>query len=345
MAGPMVGPGSGNSTGDWFASNAPPPGASNPDYIASIKQWYKQYLGRDASDQEAAGWANNPNGIGTVEAAIRNSPEAQARAPQAGAAGGTSSGQGDPEGFRAAWFASGGKTVDDLKAFVAAHPEFGATITGSKGSKLTFPGGQAFQAVRSAGLNGGIGPAWDDLSSAGGDSGGASGGLASGALTAPYDKQFSLMSPQDFINSPFSQAALGQIQQAGERGAAAKGTLLTPGTQQAINQKSIDYLGDAYTQQANMDLGVQQGNYGIFKDNQDRPFDKLYQTSSLGLNALNNAANNASNYSTASQNNATNTGSAQATGTVAGNNATTGAIGDIANASLSAYQKWLAGRA
>ena len=165
----------------------------------------------------------------------------------------------------------------------------------------------------------------------------ASGGLASGALTAPYDKQFSLMSPQDFINfRTRSRRRRWDQNSAGRRthGAAARGTLLTPGTQQAINRKSHpDYLGDAYAQASQH--GFWASSRGTTASsvlfNQDRPFDKLYQTSALGLNAVNGAANNASNYSTASQNNATNTGSAQASGTVAGNNATTGAIGDIAN--------------
>jgi len=335
--------------GDWFSSNAPP----QDDYAARLRQSYQQYLGRDASDAEVQDWmTRHPTYTGTVENAIRTSPEAQhyattgaatplpASAPATAGAAPAGGGQGDPEGFKAAWYASGGKTTTDLKNFVAAHPEFGATITGSKGSKLTFPGGIAVQAVRSAGLDGGIGPAWDDISGGGG----GGGTDAQGNFLTPYNKQFSLMSPQEFINSPFSQAALAEIRQGGERGAAARGTLLTPGTEQAINRKSVDYLGDAYAQMANMDLGVQQGNYGIFKDNQDRPFDKLYRTSAMGLEALNNSANNASAYSTNAQNNATNTGSAQASGTIAGSNATTGAIGGIANAGIDGYTQWLANR-
>lgn len=112
--------------------------------------------------------------------------------------------QGDPEGFRQAWFASGGKTVDDLKNFVSQHPEYGATITGSKGSKLTFPGGQAFQAVRSAGLGGGVGPAWDDLSGGGAGGGpgqnfdfGALGPALAGYLNFAQTGGFS---PQDIQN-------------------------------------------------------------------------------------------------------------------------------------------------
>jgi len=323
---------------DWFASHAPSP---QDQKLAAVQALYQQYLGREGAPDEIQGWANNPNGVEAVEAAIKASPEAQARAaaPQAAAGGAGGTGRGDPEGFKAAWYASGGKTTTDLKNFVAAHPEFGATITGSKGSKLTFPGGIAVQAVRSAGLDGGIGPAWDDISG-----GGAGGGGEAGNFLTPYNKQFNLMSPQEFINSPFSQAALGEIRQGGERGAAARGTLLTPGTEQAIQRKSIDYLGDAYAQMANMDLGVQGQNYGLFKDNQDRPFDKLYRTSAMGLEALNNSANNASTYATNSMGNATDRGSAQANGTVAANNATTGAIGQIADASQSAYQKWLASR-
>lgn len=54
--------------------------AQRQDYSNSIGQWYRQYLGREGSAGEIAGWVNNPNGIGTVENAIRNSPEAAAYA-------------------------------------------------------------------------------------------------------------------------------------------------------------------------------------------------------------------------------------------------------------------------
>jgi hypothetical protein len=280
------------------------------DAVASVKQWYRQYLGREASDSEAMGWAQNPNGIQTVEATIRDSPEAKAFATAHPAASGTTaSGRGDPEGFRAAWFASGGKTTADLKAFVDAHPEFGATITGSKGSKLTFPGGQAFQAVRSAGLGGGIGPAWDDIS--GGEGGAAGGGQPGfGSYIAPWTQNFNAPTAQQALDSPGLQFAMDEAQKGLESSAAAKGTLLTGGTLKDLTAQRIGMglqgYGDVYNRAV--------GEYGInrenFYNNQDRPFGKLSSLATLGANAANQTGGYGSSY---------------------GNNAT-GSLGDIGNA-------------
>jgi hypothetical protein len=319
MAGPS-GPAQQGSDFNWdHYATAPTGGAANADqnteWMNSIKQWYRQYLGRDASDAEAQNWANNPNGIGTVEQAIAQSPEAKAYATaHPAASGGASGGAGNPEAFRAAWFASGGKTVDDLKAFVAAHPEFGATITGSKGSKLTFPGGQAFQAVRSAGIGGGIGPAWDDISGGeggqGGYAGGGSTGLADGSLMAPWTGQFRAPTAEEALNSPGLQFAIQQGQKGIENSAAAKGTLLTGGTLKDLTAygtgAALQGYGDVYNRAV--------GEYGInrenFYANQDRPFSKLFNLSSLGAGAANQTGGFGSSY---------------------GTNAT-GSLGDIGNA-------------
>lgn len=73
---------------------------------------------------------------------------------------------GDYAGFGQAWIASGGRTPADLAAFIQAHPEYGATITGSKGDKVTI-GGRTFDAVIAAGL-GGQGASWSDITNGGG---------------------------------------------------------------------------------------------------------------------------------------------------------------------------------
>ncbi len=178
--------------------------------------------------------------------------------------------QGDPAGFQAAWFASGGKTTDDLKAFVAAHPEFGATITGSKGSKLTFPGGQAFQAVRSAGMGGGIGPAWDDLSS-----GGGAGGQQAGYMTTP----FTAPTAQEAIDSPGLQFALGENNRMLQNSAAAKGTLLNGRFQQALAASNIGNALQGYQ-------GVYDRAYQTQTRNQDSPFNKNLALASLGQKSV-----------------------------------------------------------
>lgn len=79
---------------------------------------------------------------------------------------------GDHVGFGKLWVASGGRTVTDLKAFIAAHPEYGAELFGTKGDKVKI-GGRAFDAVMSAGNNGGQGAWWNDITDGGGGSGAA----------------------------------------------------------------------------------------------------------------------------------------------------------------------------
>ena len=68
---------------------------------------------------------------------------------------------GDYTGFGNLWMGSGGRTPQDLAAFIAAHPEYGATAGGSKGDKVTL-GGRTYDAVIAAGL-GGQGASWSDI--------------------------------------------------------------------------------------------------------------------------------------------------------------------------------------
>ena len=294
MAG-VPGPG-GDPQFNWDQYTAPASSPVQDDAMASVRQWYRQYLGREATDQDARDWANNPNGIQTVEQTIRDSPEAKAYATAHSAAGGASgSGQGDPEGFRAAWFASGGKTVDDLRAFVAAHPEYGATITGSKGSKLTFPGGQAFQAVRSAGLGGGIGPAWDDISGGGAQGGGAA-GAGFGSYLTPWDKQFAAPTAEEALNSPGLKFALEEANRIGQNSAAAHGSLLNGRVQQALGASNVQNALQGYGDVYNRAMGEYKLGRENFYNNQDRPYTKLSGLAGMGADAANQTGGYGSSY-------------------------------------------------
>lgn len=135
-----------------------------------------------------------------------------------GGGGGSSSsggGGGNPDAFGQAWVASGGRTVQDLKNFVAAHPEYGATLGGSKGDKVTI-GGRTFDAVIGAGA-GGQGASWNDITAGGGGGGGYPGAI--GSALAGYG-DFALtggFSPQDIQdirarNTAASRAAFQQGQ-------------------------------------------------------------------------------------------------------------------------------------
>jgi len=302
------------------------------DYATRLRLSYRQFLGRDASDAEVQDWmTRHPTYTGAVENAIRTSDEAQhyattgaatplpAPAPAAGApaAGAAGSGRGDPEGFRAAWFASGGKTTEDLKNFVAAHPEFGATITGSKGSKLTFPGGQAFQAVRSAGLGGGIGPAWDDISGGGG--GGAAGGPGTGTgyMLAPWEREFAAPTAQQALDSPGLQFAINEAQKGLEGSAAARGTLLTGGTLKDLTAQRIGMALQGYGDVYQRAMGEYTNSRTNFYNNQDRPYAKLSGLASLGAGAANQSGQFGTDYGSGAATSIYGAGNAGAAGSIA----------------------------
>lgn len=197
-----------------------------------------------------------------------------------------SGGSGDPNAFRDAWYASPyPKTTDGLKQFVAANPQFGAQITGSKGSKVLI-GGQAFQAVRSAGINGGIGPAWDPLGAEGGTAGGGSagGGMlgAMGPWMQPYDKEYALPSMAEFNASPFATAGMDAFNRAQQGSAAAHGTLLNARTNEAMFNSALDRGAQNYGSMALLSKGVYDTNYQRYRNNQTDPFNKAYQTAQLG---------------------------------------------------------------
>lgn len=185
-----------------------------------------------------------------------------------------STGAGDPDAFGRAWMASGGRTVADLQAFVQAHPEFGATLFGSKGDKVKFPGGQEFDAVYAAGA-GGLGATWNPAGGAG------SGGIG-GTLIDPWTQAFHARSPEEIANDPAYKFQLAQGLQGIERGAAAKGTLLTGGTLKALDQYGQGLASTYNDKYYGRDMGEYLLNRENFYNNQDRPFEKLSQLGQYG---------------------------------------------------------------
>lgn len=184
---------------------------SNKDQIwGSIADTYQKELGR-SKDQigqdEYLNWARDlGNGqwgfsTGNWQDQIKNSAEAQAYRARPAASTSTA-GTGDWKSFGQAWLSSGGRTVQDLAAFVQAHPEYGATLGGSKGDKVTI-GGRTFDAVMSAGVNGGLGAAWNDIT--GGDTTSTYGNSANTEL---YVNEIlsRLQQLRQPINDPMNQA-------------------------------------------------------------------------------------------------------------------------------------------
>lgn len=253
--------------GDWFGQNAP------PDYNAN-------YWAPDRAQVLAA------NGIKDTSGKVWNGTTWVA-----GPSGGTGGAAGsikDPNAFRDAWYASGGKTVDDLKAFVAAHPEFGATITGSKGSKVLI-GGQAFQAVRSAGIGGGIGAAWDPLGAEGGsgESGVALGDF--GSLAHGFQDKFTAPSIEEIRNTPGYQFALTQGIDALDKRAAAQGTVLGGGEKKNVLEFATGLADQTAQTKYQNALGEYRQAYDIFRNNQQDVFDRYDRLSARGTSAADRA--------------------------------------------------------
>lgn len=202
---------------------------------------------------------------------------------------GAPAGGGGRTAFRDAWFAYAQQKppnvtyVDWLAQFVAANPQYGVTIGGSKKNKIYGPGGEYWaQAVRSAGINGGVGTAWDEETGGGAGESGGMGGDGYGDWTKPYGERYNLPTQEELEAMPGYQAGLKAYTKGIETSAASKGTLLTGGTLQRLGQAGADYTAQSYGQLAGLQAGAFNTNYNIFRNNQTDPFNKYYSLATLG---------------------------------------------------------------
>jgi hypothetical protein len=172
-------------------------------------------------------------------------------------------------------------------------------------SKIQTPDGQW---VRVIGEGEGH-PVWIPQGSGTGGSAGSVGGMADGSLLTPWTEQFQAPAnmapfqapdPTQIANDPNYQFQLGQGLQGVERGAAAKGTLLTGGTLKSLDQfgqglasafsdKQYNRAFGEYGMAAGLNdtaynraLGQYNLNRDIFQQNQDRPYTKLSGLATLG---------------------------------------------------------------
>lgn len=176
---------------------------------------YLSYLGRDISDAEFANYMG-PNAtqqsINQAVEAVRTSPESQhyqqanpgawGHAPSATATpGGTTNtgAKGDYAAFGKAWGETHGKTAAELKAFVDAHPEYGAEIFGPKGNKVKI-GNKYFKAISATSDPNAAANQWLDITN--GEGGGGNTGLMDPTLYAPFTEQFDSPAPIDPFNFP-----------------------------------------------------------------------------------------------------------------------------------------------
>lgn len=145
--------------------------------------------------------------------------------------------------------------------------------------KIQLPNGQIIDVINAAGA-GGRGFQW--LTGDGGSGSGMGGADGFGAWTAPYTGQYTLPTLEELQHMPGYQAGLDAYRKGVESSAAAKGTLLTPGTVQRLGQAGADYAAQSYGQLANLGLGAFNTNYNIYRNNQNDPFNKFYDLARLG---------------------------------------------------------------
>ncbi len=167
---------------------------------------------------------------------------------------------------------------------------------------------------------------------------GNAGSGAVGGMVAPWTQPFQAPTADQALQSPGLQFALQRGNDAIQKSAAARGTLLTGGTLKALNdwsqQTALQGYGDVYNRAM--------GEYGTARDNffqnQDRPFGKYLSLAGLGQNAANAAGNYAGAYGNNLTDLTTGAGNAQAAGTVGSANSWGSTLGNLGN--LAQNQFW-----
>lgn len=298
---------------DWFSANQPAPAETPAEQQARFERDYW------APDREQV----LANMRGSAAPPPGGTPPPGTPPPPGTSSSSSSSSTGTRQQFGAAWQAYAQTKppnvtyVDWLKQFVAANPQYGATLGGSKGDKIYGPGGEFWaDAIISSGLNGGTGAYWNE--STGGGPGGGTNVGDFGSLAQGYDRQFQYPdinqtpfgapSLEDARNSPGYQFQLETGVKALDEGAASRGTNPTSGPQQRALLSFATGLADStygnvYNRAANT-FGINQNreqqnyenavgrysqDYTIFRNNQNDVFDRLDRVAARGTNAANSA--------------------------------------------------------
>lgn len=328
----------------WFQSNLPPngntgftgtggtpvsldQGSSYAIGDGMTPQTGTGYLGGSPNFNEAGqydGGSEGPGGIsGTLERYNPSSPYYQPNlGPMIGPAGGGSTAPpsgNDPNAIRQ-WVIA--KAQQSGRTDIANNPDYWVQQIQKVGG---VGDGQYWGERISSGGGGG------DQPGGGGGMGGFGAGLNS-PLLAPYTKtfgDFNAPSGLDLANDPGYQARMKMGTDAIQNSAAAKGKLLTGGTLKDLTQYGQDFGSNEYSnvfnralQGYNTNKDTFTTNYGIYRNNQNDPFNKLYSLSNLGFNAAegannaagayaNNLGQNASLYNNVGQNYANQVGSTQ----------------------------------
>lgn len=199
---------------------------------------------------------------------------------QVGAAGMTG-GAGDPSAYFNQLFP--GDYLDSAM-LIAKEAELGQqgikVLRNAEGraGKIQLPNGQIIDVVQ----GGGTGVNRKQWLT--GDGGTGSSGLPGmgGTLIDPWTKAFQPRNPADVANDPGYQFQMQQGLQGVERGAAAKGTLLTGGTLKALSGYGQGLASTYLDKYYNRDMQEYLLGRENFYNNQDRPYTKLSGLATLG---------------------------------------------------------------
>lgn len=260
---------------DWWTSNAPPADT----FADQINALYQQYYGRPASSDEIAAHRGNPGGVGAVEQALKASQPATAAPAASGddtqwildalkAVGSTD----DPNYWINKW--KSGELGTD-KNYVIGRINTGDGVPGHQSNGFGAPPNQyasnpaAPQYVQPA---------------------------TPANLSQPYQVQGTAPSAPNF--TPYTAPTLAQLQDspgyqarldagllAGNRSAAAKGTVLNGGTQKALNRYGQDYASNEYNNLFGQGLATNQNNNSLLQTGFGDSLSSFNSTNQFGLNA------------------------------------------------------------
>ncbi len=103
-----------------------------------------------------------------------------------------------------------------------------------------------------------------------------------GSSVAPFTGQFQAPTADQALQTPGLQYAMQRAQQAIERSAAAKGTLLSGGTLRDLSENQIGMALQGYQGAYDRSRGEFDLGRSIFESNQDRPYAKYISLAELG---------------------------------------------------------------
>jgi hypothetical protein len=164
--------------------------------------------------------------------------------------------------------------------------------------------------------------------------------VAGQGLMAPFATGMQTPDWQTFSQNPAYQFRMDQGRQAIERGAAAKGTLLTGGTLKDLTAFGQGLASQEYNSEWDRARNMWLDSAGLFNQNQQNQFNRLSSMAGLGQQSAGQTGAFGSSYANNAGDLITGAGNANAAGQIGAGNAWNSAISDISqNAMLAALMR------